>query len=203
MDHLERDALKAAAGRTTAFLWRLVRWLPGGFGTAARPATGDAIGNPLARGLRVMVVDDDPSILGDMHKLLGVRGIAPTLAKDGNEAVALARDGEYDLILMDLQMPVMDGLTATRQIRACERRQARPRAPVLAYTSSALNDDLLQACGVDGVLEKPCRAGALEECLLRWCTPGLDAEFESELSGTAAARPAVGARRRASTERRV
>ena len=90
---------------------------------------------------------------------------------DGVQAVALARVHDFDLILMDLQMPVLDGLAATMQIRAREKARSRPRAPVLAYTSVALGDDLLRACGIDGVLAKPCRASEVRECLRRWCAP--------------------------------
>jgi CheY-like chemotaxis protein len=87
------------------------------------------------------------------------------------QAVALARMNEFDLILMDLQMPVLDGLAATMQIRAREKARSRPRVPVLAYTSVALGDDLLRACGIDGVLAKPCSASAMRECLRRRCGP--------------------------------
>ena len=120
-------------------------------------------------GLRVLVVDDDRQSLAHASALLGDRGITPTLARDGAQAVALACERGFDLILMDLQMPVLDGLTATRQIRVHETERAHPRAPVVAYTSCRVEAQLLRECGVDGVLEKPCAAEALQECLLRWC----------------------------------
>jgi CheY-like chemotaxis protein len=72
---------------------------------------------------------------------------------------------------MDLQMPVLDGLAATKQIRAGEQERHCARAPVLAYTSCVLDSDVLRQCGLDGVLEKPCDAMALQECLRRWCRP--------------------------------
>lgn len=120
-------------------------------------------------GLRVLVVDDNPSNLADACELFSHWGITPIVATDGAEAVALARERELDLILMDLQMPVLDGLAATKQIRAGERERCCARAPVLAYTSCALDSDVLRLCGLDGVLEKPCSATALQECLRRWC----------------------------------
>jgi CheY-like chemotaxis protein len=107
-------------------------------------------------------------------------GIAPILATDGAQAVELACGCDFDLILMDLQMPVLDGLAATKRIRAHEHERCCARVPVLAYTSCVLADDLLRDCGVDGVLEKPCDARALHECLLRWCGPGRDTDHEPD-----------------------
>lgn len=121
------------------------------------------------RELRVMVVDDNPSCLADACELLSRWGITPILAADGAEAVSIARNRDLDLILMDLQMPILDGLAATRQIRAGERERSCTRAPVLAYTSRAPDGDVLRRCGLDGVLEKPCSSQALQDCLHRWC----------------------------------
>jgi CheY-like chemotaxis protein len=119
--------------------------------------------------LQVLVVDDNPSNLADACELFSHWGITPLVAADGAEAVAVARECELDLILMDLQMPVLDGLAATKQIRAGEQERCSARAPVLAYTSCVLDSDVLRQCGLDGVLEKPCSAVALQECLHRWC----------------------------------
>jgi two-component system, sensor histidine kinase and response regulator len=121
--------------------------------------------------LHVLVVDDNPSNLAEACDLLSHWGITPIVAMDGAEAVAVARERELDLILMDLQMPVLDGLAATKQIRAGEQERRSPRAPVLAYTSCVIHGDVLRQCGLDGVLEKPCSAVALQECLRRWCGP--------------------------------
>ena len=97
----------------------------------------------------------------------------PQLAFDGAEAVRLARSRALDLVLMDLQMPVMDGLAATACIRRFEREHSYPRVPVVAYTSSAIaaKDAFLRESGMDAVLEKPCPETSLRECLLRWCAP--------------------------------
>jgi CheY-like chemotaxis protein len=127
--------------------------------------------------LHVLVVDDNPSNLADACELLSRWGITPIVATDGAEAVAVARERELDLILMDLQMPVLDGLAATKQIRAGERERCCARAPVLAYTSCVLDSDVLRQCGLDGVLEKPCSAMALQACLRRWCCPQGHTDF--------------------------
>jgi CheY-like chemotaxis protein len=91
------------------------------------------------------------------------------VAADGAEAVSLACKRGFDLILMDLQMPVLDGLAATQRIRSFEVEQSSSRTPVLAFTSHSVDERLLRHCGLDGVLEKPCSAQVLQACLLRWC----------------------------------
>jgi len=130
---------------------------------------------------RVMVVDDNPANHLDASELLSAWGITPVLAADGAEAVALARGQDFDLILMDLNMPVLDGLSATQQIRRYEAENAHARAPVVAYTSSVfaeLDPDvpnaLLRSRGIDGLLAKPCDARSLKACLVRWCPQGIE-----------------------------
>jgi len=170
-----------AAGLVTALMSRLKRPRGPASCVAEHGLTAtDASDRPCAARPRVLVVDDNPSNLGDACELLGSWGITPTLATDGAEAVAVACGGDFDLILMDLQMPVLDGLEATKQIRVYEHRKACARAPVLAYTSSVLEEDVLRDCGVDGVLMKPCSANALQECLQRWCAPRFGANPETE-----------------------
>jgi len=124
-----------------------------------------------AAALRVLVVDDDPVNLHVTSAMLSCWGIKPMLAADGAQAVTLADEQPLDLILMDLQMPVLDGLGATRQIRRAEQALCRTRVPVVAYTSMATTPALLGDFGIDAVLTKPCDAPALRACLLRWCTP--------------------------------
>lgn len=106
-----------------------------------------------------------------LKALLRRWSIDPAEAADGAEAVALACGQHFDLILMDLQMPILDGLTATAQIRGFERRNAHPRAPIVAHSSSILGRDwpALQAYGFDASLDKPCNSQSLEVCLTRWC----------------------------------
>ena len=160
------------AGWMTALMSRLDRALElTSFGASPGLTVPAALDSPSPGEPRVLVADDNPSELGYARELLGYWGITPTLAADGAEAVTLACEGDFDLILMDLQMPVLDGLGATKRIRVYEHQQSRVRTPVLAYTSCVLEEDVLRDCGVDGVLAKPCSAIALQECLLRWCPP--------------------------------
>lgn len=127
--------------------------------------------NPFPDRPRILVVDDCPIDQLLVAAMLWRWGITPLVAADGAEAVALACGQDFDLILMDLQMPVLDGLTATRQLRRFELEHACPRAPVVAYTSSmfGVDEPLLRACGIDASLEKPCNTRSLEACLTRWC----------------------------------
>ena len=132
-------------------------------------------GDPITVRPRVLVVDDHLENRLLLEALLYRWSIAPMHAADGAEAVALACGQHFDLILMDLQMPVLDGLNATAQIRGFERRNDQPRAPIVAYSSCTLGTDwpILRACGFDESLDKPCSSLALGECLRRWCGSGL------------------------------
>jgi CheY-like chemotaxis protein len=99
-------------------------------------------------------------------------GIEPEIAYDGAEAVMLARHMEFDLVVMDLAMPVLDGVAATRRIRANEVKQASRRAvPIVAHTSLVIGpgSGLLTRVGLNGILPKPSTDHALRSCIERWC----------------------------------
>jgi two-component system sensor histidine kinase/response regulator len=121
--------------------------------------------------ITVLVVDDEPVNLMLVEAMLSRWGIDVMLAGDGAEAVALACEQPMDLILMDLQMPVLDGVAATRQIRRFEREQALARVPVVAYTTSTVHRSALRDIGIDDILSKPCGRPELLQCLQRWCAP--------------------------------
>ena len=128
-------------------------------------------GNSFRNLPRILVVDDHKGNRLMLAAFLAQWSIAPIEAVDGAEAVALACGHRFDLILMDLQMPILDGLVATAQIRSFERKHLRPRAPIVAYSSSILASDWpsLRACGFDESLDKPCSDQSLAACLMRWC----------------------------------
>jgi signal transduction histidine kinase/CheY-like chemotaxis protein len=122
---------------------------------------------------RVLVVEDNAVNRIIIDALLKKIGLAVVLVNDGQQAVDLIKQGERpDLILMDLQMPVMDGYTATRHIREWEAEQQRTRLPVIALTADAFDEDRQQctAVGMDDFLTKPVSLDALRLALGRWLT---------------------------------
>jgi CheY-like chemotaxis protein len=128
-------------------------------------------GHALHEGLHVLLVDDCPFQRLLACTLLSRWMILPELASDGMEAVLRASEQDFDIILMDIQMPVMDGLTATLRIRRDERaRRCGTPVPVVAHTSDNGYDEALWVhCGINAVLCKPCAAFEMGECLERWC----------------------------------
>ncbi|KAB2922312.1 MAG: PAS domain S-box protein, partial [Dechloromonas sp.] len=120
------------------------------------------------RDKRLLLVEDDPVNQEVARELLhDVLGLSVDVAGDGNEALDLARLRVYDLILMDVQMPHMDGLEATRAIR---RLPAYATTPILAMTANAFVDDRQRclAAGMDDFIAKPVDPDALFVNLARW-----------------------------------
>ncbi|HEY3186951.1 MAG TPA: response regulator, partial [Solirubrobacteraceae bacterium] len=125
-----------------------------------------------ARPLRVLVAEDSLTNLAIASALLERWGHIVTRADHGRAAVAAVHDAPYDLVLMDVRMPDIDGLEATRLIRARERTTAG-RIPIVAMTASAMKGDrerCLEA-GMDGYLAKPLDADELFEIVERFAAP--------------------------------
>ena len=122
---------------------------------------------PAAPRCRVLVVDDIAANRLVARALLEGAGHHVELASGGEEAVVAARGGGFDLVLMDVHMPGMDGLEATRRIRASEG--ADRHVPIFALTADALRDQIEQslAAGMDGHLAKPLERAALLETVSR------------------------------------
>ena len=105
--------------------------------------------------------------------MLTARGIAVTHAVDGEKAVTIfSAEGRapFDLVLMDCQMPVMDGFEATRRLRALEQARSLRRTPISAFTAHAFEgyrEDCL-AAGMDDFITKPIQASAFDTLLVRW-----------------------------------
>src|SRR5437667_6551080 len=129
-----------------------------------------------ARPLRVLVAEDSLTNLAIASALLERWGHSVTRAGNGRDAVAAVEAGVYDLVLMDVQMPGIDGLEATRLIRDAERTTPR-RVPIMAMTASAMKGDrerCLEA-GMDGYLAKPLDADEPFEAVERFAAPALAA----------------------------
>ena len=141
-------------------MWQSSEVLPSGTGGPNAHSCGS---------VRVLVVDDNPANLMLISALMESRGLVPVLAADGAEAVTLACELHFDLILMDLQMPILDGLGATSAIRRFETYSSRPAVPVVAYSSASPGAGVLATHGLNGSLTKPCGDQDLEDCLVQWC----------------------------------
>jgi len=107
--------------------------------------------------LRILAADDAPQNLELLTLLLGAHGHTVVPAHNGVEAVQYAAEQRFDIVLMDVQMPDMDGHAATRAIRAQEAERAAPRVPVIALSASVLSDDRRAAleAGMDAFVSKP------------------------------------------------
>lgn len=124
---------------------------------------------PCFRGARILVVDDNEINRQIAEKLLIKTGAEVVLADDGRQAVSLVRDELFDVVLMDIQMPVVDGLTATVLIRALDTPGAKT-LPILAMTAHAMSGDREKslAAGLSDHLTKPIEPDALYEIIFRW-----------------------------------
>jgi two-component system sensor histidine kinase/response regulator len=151
---------------------------------AARPpAALDAL-----RGARVLVVDDNEINQLVASAILEEAGIDVTTTDDGRRALDELGRTAYDLVLMDLQMPVLDGLAATRELRS-----RGVRTPVVALTASASERDR-QRCieaGMNDVLTKPIDPEQLWQALLRWVCPPARSADRRHAPGAPAAEPAL------------
>ncbi len=129
----------------------------------------DTIEEDAFSGYRVLVVEDNELNAEIAQELLEERGFTVELACDGSQAVKIIEEKPphtYDVILMDVMMPIMDGLEATKAIRAMEREDCRT-IPIIAMSANAFDDDLKKSveCGMNGHLSKPVEVDKLYRML--------------------------------------
>jgi two-component system sensor histidine kinase BarA len=139
---------------------------------------------PLPPGCRVLVADDSAASRGLVTALLEAWGARVTLARDGDEARTRLDSEPFDLVLMDLRMPGMDGEEVTARLRRQEGRG--PRTPVVALTADALEETRRRAlqAGVDGFLAKPADEESLYGVTTRWLAgPGTPARGSASIPG--------------------
>jgi CheY-like chemotaxis protein len=117
--------------------------------------------------LRVLAAEDNAVNQLVLRTLLAQVGIEPLIVENGAEAVAAFASGDWDLILMDVQMPVMDGPTAARAIRAREAETGAAPTPIVALTANAMSHQIdgYRAAGMNGILAKPIEVAQLYEAL--------------------------------------
>jgi signal transduction histidine kinase len=130
----------------------------------------DSGGYPVQRdggGLRVLVAEDNPTNQLVLTTLLAEVGIEPVVVADGRQAFDAWSEGTWDLVLMDIHMPVMDGVAAARMIRDTEQRRNLPRTPILAVTADAIGQRQAEyrSAGMDGLVSKPINLGLLLEAM--------------------------------------
>jgi len=118
--------------------------------------------------LNILLVEDHPTNQKLALGLLSKWGHKATLAQHGQEAIDILANHSFDVILMDMQMPVLGGVEATQRIRAREAELRLPRTPIIAMTAAAMQDDrdACLAAGMDDYLSKPIKVKELQEKLL-------------------------------------
>jgi CheY-like chemotaxis protein len=129
------------------------------------------------RPIRILAAEDNPTNQRVLRAVLDTFGVDLTVVENGLEAVQAWRSGHFDVILMDIQMPEMDGAAATRAIRSAERAEGRPRTPILALSANAMTHQVSEylAAGMDAHLAKPIEIPKLQAALEAALTGSLDA----------------------------
>jgi CheY-like chemotaxis protein/anti-sigma regulatory factor (Ser/Thr protein kinase) len=131
-------------------------------------ATAAPADRPSIAPRRILVAEDVPANQMIVRGLLEIDGHAVTVAANGVEAVAAMRAGDFDLVLMDMQMPVMDGIDAALAIRRLDTDAAE--IPIVAVTANAMAEDIdrCRAVGMNDHLAKPIELEALRRAVARW-----------------------------------
>ena len=119
---------------------------------------------------RILVAEDNSISTKVIRGMLNKLNLKPDTASNGEEALAAIKAQPYDLVLMDCEMPVMDGFQATAQLRSWEIAENRPRTPVVALTAHILSEHRERAreAGMDGHMSKPVEMSQLRELIEHW-----------------------------------
>ena len=138
-------------------------------GIASAPARTSHVDHDLT-GLRILIAEDNVTNQLVLKKMLSKTGADLAFARNGQEAVDDFQDNKCDVVLMDMSMPVMDGLEATRRIRSWEQEWERPACPIIALTANAMRSDRERCitAGMSDFLSKPVRKAELIEVISRY-----------------------------------
>ena len=162
-------SLESRPDRGSVFSFELILEKGTGTENAGSVFGAEAPGLSLS-GRQLLLVEDNLVNQKVVEKMLKPTGVSITLAGDGRQALDHVRRTRFDLILMDYQMPVMDGITATREIRRWERETGRSPVPIIALTANVLrqNEEECIRAGMDGFIAKPVTIQALMGTLERY-----------------------------------
>jgi two-component system sensor histidine kinase/response regulator len=132
--------------------------------------TRHTINEARRQGIRILLAEDNATNQQVALKILEKLGFRADAVADGRQAVEALRTGSYDIVLMDVQMPVMDGFEATRAIRSGQAKVPDPRIPIIAMTAHAMKGDRERCLeeGMDDYISKPIAPQALAEALGKW-----------------------------------
>ncbi len=168
-------------GRTEDLTGAIAEYIP--LRREIQPAgqTGEGPHNLHPRPFRILAADDNAINLAVLKGFLNLAGYTPDTVINGAEAVKAFKNIQYDLILMDISMPVMDGVVATLQIREIEKRIGKPPVPIIAITAHynpSQKNRYLEA-GMNEVLAKPISQAEIENCLSKW-SPRFETGIENQ-----------------------
>jgi len=161
------------------------------------PAEQTASAAERLAGARVLLVEDNEINQQVALEILRGAGLDVVLAVNGREAVERVRREAFDAVLMDVQMPVMDGYAATDEIRKWEdgrRKRGVPPLPIIAMTANAMSGDSVKsiAAGMNAHITKPIDPGLLLETLILWIPSGERRRRASAVNASSAGRPRAG-----------
>jgi CheY-like chemotaxis protein len=133
----------------------------------AEPIASPPAGETEALPLRILVAEDNPNNQLVLSALLEPFGVALTMTNDGRAAVEAFAAGAFDVVLMDAQMPRLNGVEAALEIRRLEAEQGRIRTPIIALTANVMNHQVQEylAAGMDDFIAKPIQLAELVAAL--------------------------------------
>ena len=140
----------------------------------------------------VLLVEDNDVNRQVAQRLLTLSGVSFSIAENGKEAVDALAERSFDAVLMDCQMPIMDGYTATRVQRQRETESGGARVPIIAMTANAMAGDREKclAAGMDDYLSKPLNRALLEQTLRKWLRAGAPSRPDTTVRAAKVAPPA-------------
>lgn len=144
----------------------------------SEPSHSDTMRLNVLKGARVLLVEDNAMNQQVAKELLEKVGVLVAIAKDGTQALKMVQSASYDLILMDIQMPKMDGITATGKIREMNGKIAS--IPIIAMTANAMVGDRQKSlnAGMNDHISKPVDPRKLYACMIRWVDGKSDSEVQ-------------------------